>query len=324
MMSLSALESAIKLLRARIVPGGGTTGQVLKKKSAKSGDFEWGTAGGTGGYDGDPDTIIQDATHRFVSDTEKTTWNGKADAGHNHAGVYSPVSHNHDGAYSALGHNHDGAYSALGHNHDGAYSALGHNHDGAYSALGHNHDGSYAALSHNHDSTYQKKHLSNWSVADQQINAATSALLTGSLLTIPVGKIQIGSIFKFKLHLSKTAAGTAANTFIVRLGTAGTISDAALITFTLPVGTAVIDTGEIEITITIRGPLTSSCIAQGALKLSHNLSTTGLANVPNVCLKVTSGTFDPTVADLKMSVSCTTAASTVLTFQQVIAECINI
>ena len=29
--------------------------------------------------------ITQDSTHRFVSDTEKSTWNGKADAGHTHA-----------------------------------------------------------------------------------------------------------------------------------------------------------------------------------------------------------------------------------------------
>lgn len=33
-----------------------------------------------GGYDGNPNTIQQDATHRFATDSEKTTWNGKQDA----------------------------------------------------------------------------------------------------------------------------------------------------------------------------------------------------------------------------------------------------
>ena len=34
----------------------------------------------TGGYDGDPTVIVQDATHRFATDAEKTTWNAKAPA----------------------------------------------------------------------------------------------------------------------------------------------------------------------------------------------------------------------------------------------------
>lgn len=164
----------------------------------------------------------------------------------------------------------------------------------------------------------------NASVTDQTINAASSALLAGSLLSIPVSKLRIGTMFRFRIGLSKTAAGTAANTFIFRLGTNGTIADAAILTFTLPVGTAVIDTGNIDITITIRGPLSTSCVAQGRLTMVHNLSATGLATIPCVVLNVLSGSFDATVANLKASLSCTTAASTVLTFQQVQAEAINL
>lgn len=33
-----------------------------------------------GGYDGNPNTIQQDGTHRFATDVEKTTWNGKQNA----------------------------------------------------------------------------------------------------------------------------------------------------------------------------------------------------------------------------------------------------
>lgn len=72
-----------------------SNGKVLSNDGSA---FTWINAGG-GGYDGDPTTINQDATHRFVSDTEKSTWNGKQDAlgftpaanNHNHDGVYSPV-----------------------------------------------------------------------------------------------------------------------------------------------------------------------------------------------------------------------------------------
>lgn len=164
----------------------------------------------------------------------------------------------------------------------------------------------------------------NASVADQTINAATSALLTGSVVAMPVGKLRIGTMLRYRLGLSKTAAGTAANTFIFRLGTNGTIADAAILTFTLPVGTAVVDVGDIDICVTIRGPLSASCIAQGRLTMVHNLSATGLATIPCVVLNVLSGVFNATTAGLFASLSCTTAASTVLTFQQVQSEALNV
>jgi hypothetical protein len=164
----------------------------------------------------------------------------------------------------------------------------------------------------------------NASVTNQTINAAVSAVLTGSELAIPVGKLRLETVLRWQMSLSKTAAGTAANTFIVRLGTTGTISDAAILTFALPVGTAIADTGAIDILVTIRGPLGASCIAQGTLRMVHNLAATGLATVPCVVLTATSGTFTSTTAGLIASVSCTTAASTVLTFQQVQAEALNV
>lgn len=163
----------------------------------------------------------------------------------------------------------------------------------------------------------------NASVANQTINAAASALLAGSLLGIPPGKLRIGTMFRFRISVSKTAAGTAANTFIFRLGTAGTIADAAILTFTLPVGTGVIDQAEIDITVTIRGPLTASCIAQGLLTMVHNLQITGFATVPCVVLKATSAVFNA-ATPLFASLSCTTAAATVLTFEQVQAEALNL
>lgn len=74
------------------MPAGGTTNQTLKKNSNTDYDFSWSSS--SGGYDGDPTEINQDATHRFVTDTEKSTWNSKADAGHNHSGTYEPANAN--------------------------------------------------------------------------------------------------------------------------------------------------------------------------------------------------------------------------------------
>ena len=58
--------------------------------------------------------------------------------------------------------------------------------------------------------------------------------------------------------------------------------------------------------------------------MTHNLAATGLSTLPGVAINSTSGAFNATTAGLKASLSCTTAASTVLTFQQVIAETLNL
>lgn len=39
--------------------------------------------------------ITENSTHRFVTDTEKSTWNGKADSSHNHDSVYATADHTH-------------------------------------------------------------------------------------------------------------------------------------------------------------------------------------------------------------------------------------
>lgn len=163
-----------------------------------------------------------------------------------------------------------------------------------------------------------------FSTADQTINAATTALLTGSLITIPASKLQIGTTMIWTIALTKTAAGTAANTFDVRVGTAGTTGDTSRLSFALPTATGVVDTGLIEIIATCRGPLSASGIFEGNLSMTHNLAATGLANIACVNVNVVSAPFDVTVANLFVHVSCTTAASTVLTFQQVFTEVYNL
>ena len=161
---------------------------------------------------------------------------------------------------------------------------------------------------------------SNAASASQTINAATTAALAGSALAVPTSKLKIGSVFIWNLTVSKTAAGTAANTFNILCGTTGGSSDTSLIALATPTATGAIDTAQVQVVLTCRGPLSASGIFQGTLSLVHNLSATGFATIPCVVVAGTSSTFDVTQANLILSLSCTTAASTVLTFSQVTGQ----
>lgn len=165
--------------------------------------------------------------------------------------------------------------------------------------------------------------LSNQSVADQTVNAATTAYLVGSNIAVPSLGLRVGTVFKWKISLSKTAAGTAANTFDVRFGTAGTTADTSRLAFTTGTATAVIDQGQIDIMVTVRS-ISATGTVHGLFNMSHELATTGLHNKATRVHHVTSGTFATNAASLIVGVSVTTAASTVLTFQQVVAEAKNL
>lgn len=159
------------------------------------------------------------------------------------------------------------------------------------------------------------------SVADQTINAGTTAKIIDSDLTVNPGHFPGGVVLRWEIVLSKTAAGTAANSFLVKVGLAGLNTDPTILTFALPVGTAVIDTGVIAIIVTVRGATRSaSGLLQGTLILQHNLAATGLSTIPCVVLKALSPSVDLSREFLIATLSCTTAALTVLTFHQVIAS----
>ena len=67
--------------------------------------------------------ITEDATHRFATDTEKGTWNGKQNA----LG-FTPANENHTHTeYAAEDHDHGLTYAAYAHAHTGVYAP-----DGAY------------------------------------------------------------------------------------------------------------------------------------------------------------------------------------------------
>jgi hypothetical protein len=167
------------------------------------------------------------------------------------------------------------------------------------------------------------RRIVNQSIASQQVNAATTAYLAGSGLVVPASGLRVGSTFRWLLSLSKTAAGTAANTFDVRFGTAGTTADTTRLAFDTGTATAAADQGQIEITCTVRS-ISGSGTVQGLFTLQHELAATGLHNKATRVHHVASNAFATNAANLIVGVSVTTAASTVLTFQQVVSEARNL
>jgi hypothetical protein len=166
--------------------------------------------------------------------------------------------------------------------------------------------------------------ISNFSTASQAPSAASRTYITGSKITIPVTKLKIGSCFRWTFDMTKTAAGLAASTIDIAVGTNGTTGDTARVSFTKPAGTAVVDTALCTVTAICRGPLSASGVFAGCFQMTHNLAATGHAIIPCVNVTTISAGFDVTVANLFVGLCITTGASDAITIQQVIAGAWNL
>lgn len=162
----------------------------------------------------------------------------------------------------------------------------------------------------------------NTSVASQAPAATTPTYITGSALAVPVNKLRVGAILRWRFNMTKTGAGVATSTIDVRFGTAGTTADTARLTFTKPAGTAVIDEGWVEINCTIR-TIGATGVVVGQFNMIHNLQITGHMVIPCASVNVVSAGFDMTVANLIAGLVITTGASDAITIQFVQAELIN-
>lgn len=136
----------------------------------------------------------------------------------------------------------------------------------------------------------------NTSVAAQAYTT-TEIYLTGSALAIPAHLLQVGTTLIWDIILTKTA-GTAIPVFIVRIGTAGTTSDAAIATFTGFVGpTSATDTAWVRISHIIR-TTGASATSQAAIRMNHALASTGFSNLTTAVQQVAGTTFNSTTASL--------------------------
>lgn len=166
--------------------------------------------------------------------------------------------------------------------------------------------------------------LNNFSTTSQAPAATVRTYITGSNISVPVGKLRIGTMFKWGFSATKTGAGSAASTIDIAVGTLGTTGDAARVAFTKPAGTAVIDEGWFDIWCVCRGPLSAAGVFAGQMIMTHNLAATGHAVIPTVVVNTVSAGFDVTTASLIVGLCITTGAADAITIQVVTAQAFNL
>jgi hypothetical protein len=161
----------------------------------------------------------------------------------------------------------------------------------------------------------------NSSAADQGPGFAVDTYLTGSNLLVG-GRLKVGSILRWKIVATKTAAGIAAPIWIIRFGTAGAIGDTARCTMTSPAQTAVIDTAVWEIFASVRS-IGAAGVVASSVGCMHALATTGFS-ISTGGARVTSAGFDTGVAGLQAGISVNGGTSAAWTVHQVQAEACNL
>jgi hypothetical protein len=124
--------------------------------------------------------------------------------------------------------------------------------------------------------------------------------------------------------LAKTAAGTAASTFVVYTGTNGTTADTARCSLSTGTATAAADNAVAVITAYVSAAGATATIQCGLQVLHTNATqTTGFIITPMVTATAASGSFDSTPASTKIGLGLTTGASSVITANSVYTSSTN-
>lgn len=163
----------------------------------------------------------------------------------------------------------------------------------------------------------------NASLVAQGPGFATDTYLAGSFI-LGASRIKAGSMYRVRIHVSKTAAGVAAPVFTVRHGAAGTTADASRGTLTFAAQTAVAESGVFEVLLTFRtGGAATSYWAAG--QVLHVLANTGLTTSNNGNTNgFSAANFDTTAATFGIGISVNAGASSAWTTNLVQAELINL
>lgn len=146
--------------------------------------------------------------------------------------------------------------------------------------------------------------VTNASVSNQT-GFAADAYLAGSSIAINAGVPIVGSVYRLRFDMTKTAAGVAGPVLTLRYGTAGAVGDAAVLTFNFGAGTAAVDTGIFEVWAHFR-TVGAAGVLTALARCTHNLAATGItstgaAGVAN--LQATSAGFDTTIANSYLGAS---------------------
>lgn len=161
------------------------------------------------------------------------------------------------------------------------------------------------------------------SLADQAIGASVTNYITNSDLHVSAGRpLKVGTVLRWHVGLSKTAAATASMTFDLRVGTLGTTGDTSRASLATGTQTGVADVAELEVGVTIRS-ISASGIITAAMQFEHNLAATGFAPTNVVVANTTSAAFDTTATNLIFGLSLTTGALHAITITRVVAEFVD-
>lgn len=153
----------------------------------------------------------------------------------------------------------------------------------------------------------------NFSASTVSASYGSDTYLVGSSIGIPTGGWIAGGRYYCTFDMVKTGAGTAQFAINLRLGAAGTTSDASIIQWQFAAGTANADTGTFEVWATFRtvGSGTSAVMV-GTAYCTHALAATGListgASGAGQITTVSSG-FDSTTANNILGLSVNGGAS---------------
>lgn len=160
----------------------------------------------------------------------------------------------------------------------------------------------------------KSKLLHNTSLLPQVLVANTTTYITNSNLS--TAHIKAGTVCTWYISVTKTALATAAPVFTVRFGTNASTADSTLLTFTGVAQTAAADTGMVMIRVIFRAVGNGTAIVSGHYNLTHNLASTGLANVPANNILQVSGTFNSTTANSFIGLTVNSGTNSVWTLNQ--------
>jgi hypothetical protein len=160
----------------------------------------------------------------------------------------------------------------------------------------------------------------NANTSDVVANAAAT-YLTGSGLQVG-SRVQAGSFFKWRLRVTKTAAGIATPTIAVVTGPNATTADTARVTHSsTAIQTAAIDTGMFEVDAVFR-QIGATALIESTIRLDHVLADAAGFGTFRY-LSANSASFALGASDY-IGLVCNPGASGVWTFQHVLIDAGNL
>jgi hypothetical protein len=153
-------------------------------------------------------------------------------------------------------------------------------------------------------------HMPALTTAMQSLAVAAN-VLTGSLISLPVNSLLVGTRFCWEIVLIKTAAGTATWAVQVKFGTAGTTADALIASWTSGTNTAAIDQARLRIVcdiLTLGASATARC---NAFYVNTLTNATGLGRIAGA--PTSTATFNSASSPAFIHIGVTPGASAVMT-----------